>query len=119
MAGGLQVLLPALGKERIEVGTRVQARMHIAVDDSQAALGGSFLFKHRAVDDVAHAILLLKVYAARLSRGKVSSGLSAHMRDTILAGRCGGIRRAPPDFHRQPSGANRNLLSANFTTTMS
>ncbi len=95
IAVGLQVLLPALGKERIEVGTRVQARMHIAVDDSQAALGGSFLFKHRAVDDVAHAILLLKVYAARLSRGKVSSGLSAHMRDTILAGRCGGIASSP------------------------
>src|ERR1700720_2871482 len=36
----------------------MQARMHIAVDDAQAALRRRFLFKQRAVDDVAHAILL-------------------------------------------------------------
>src|SRR5215216_7809973 len=58
IAVSLQVLLPAFWQERIEVGTRMQARMHIAVDDAQAALGGRFLVSQRAVNDVAHAILL-------------------------------------------------------------
>src|SRR5713101_7773111 len=74
----------------------MQARMHIAVDDAQPVLRRGFRFKQRAVDDVAHAILLrIKVYAARESRGKVSSGLSAHIRETRLAGRCGGIASSP------------------------
>src|SRR5260370_29901537 len=92
--------------------------MHIAVDDSQAALGGGFLFKHRAVDDIAHAILLLKVYAARLSRGKVSSGLSAHMRDTILCGRCGGIASSPSNCQCGESDENRNILSESIMSMM-
>ena len=49
------------------------------------AFGGGFSCSSSgAVDDVAHAILLriVRVYAASVSRGKVSSGLSAHMRDT-------------------------------------
>ncbi len=47
IAVGLQMLLPAFGQERIEVGARMQARMDIAVDDPQAALGGRFLFQQR------------------------------------------------------------------------
>ena len=58
IAVGLQMFLPAFCQERIEVGARMQAGMHVAVDDPQAGFGGGFLFKHRAVDDVAHAILL-------------------------------------------------------------
>ncbi len=45
--------------ELVQVGMRVNARMDIAIDDAQPALGGDFLLKNRAVDDVAHAILLL------------------------------------------------------------
>jgi hypothetical protein len=56
IAVGFQVFLPAPGKERVEVGARMQARMDIAVDDPQAAFG--FLMEHGAVDDVTHAILL-------------------------------------------------------------
>ena len=55
---GLQMLLPALGQERIEVGMRMDARMDVAIDDAQPALRGRFLLEYRAVDDVAHAILL-------------------------------------------------------------
>ena len=76
----------------------MQARMHVAIDDPQPALGGYFLFENGAVDDITHAILLRTtrcVYAASFSRGKVSSGLSAHMRETMLAGRCGGIGSSP------------------------
>src|ERR1700704_143678 len=90
----------------------MQARMHIAVDDAQPVLRRRFRFRQRAVDDVAHAILLrIKVYAARQSRGKVSSGLSAHMRDTMLAGRCGGIASSPSNCQCGESDANRNNLS--------
>ena len=37
---------------------RMNARMHVAIDDAQPAFGGGFLFQNWAVDDVAHAILL-------------------------------------------------------------
>ena len=74
---------------------RVQARMHVAIDDAQPAFGGGFLGEDGAVDDIAHAILLDQAHAASFSRGKVSSGLSAHMRETMLAGRCGGIGSSP------------------------
>src|SRR5260221_5836841 len=94
IAVGFQVLLPAFRQERIEVGARIEARMNIAVDDAQTAVGGGFLFEHGAVDDITHAILL-KVYAASESRGKGSSGLSVHMRQTILFGRCGRISSSP------------------------
>src|SRR5258708_38707162 len=97
----------------------MQTRMHIAVDDPQAALGGGFRFKHWAVDDVAHAILLLKAYAARLSRGKVSSGLSAHMRDTILAGRCGGIPSTPSNCPCGELDANTNIPSQSIISMRS
>src|SRR3954447_10038113 len=52
------MLLPSPGQEWIEIAAGMQARMHIAVDDAQPALRRSFLFKHGAVDDVTHAILL-------------------------------------------------------------
>jgi hypothetical protein len=58
IAVGFQVLLPSRGKERIEIAARVQARMYVAVDNPKPGLGASFLFKARAVDDIAHAILL-------------------------------------------------------------
>jgi hypothetical protein len=58
IAVGLHVLLPAFWQERVEVASSMQARMHVAVDDPQAAFRGGFLVEHRAVDDVAHAILL-------------------------------------------------------------
>jgi hypothetical protein len=58
IAVGLEMFLPAPREERIEVGTRMQARMDIAIDDPQAAVGGNFLVQRGAVDDVAHAILL-------------------------------------------------------------
>ena len=90
------MLLPALWQELIEIGMRMEARMHVAIDDAQPAFGGGFLCEDGAVDDVTHAILLcIEVQAASFSRGKVSSGLSAHMRETILAGRCGGIGSSP------------------------
>src|SRR5205085_2562093 len=57
-AVGAQMLLPAFWQELIEIGMRVDARMHIAVDDAQPALGGFFLCQDGAVDDVTHAILL-------------------------------------------------------------
>ena len=57
-AVGVQMLLPALWQELIEVGMRMDARMHVAIDDAQAAFRGDFLVQNRAVDDVAHAILL-------------------------------------------------------------
>ena len=95
VAVGLQMLLPALRQERIQVGARMQARMDVAIDDAKPALGARFLFEQRAVDDITHAILLQVIYAASFSRGKVSSGLSAHMRETMLSGRCGGIASSP------------------------
>src|SRR5437764_10760176 len=54
----LQVILPALREEWIEVGARMQARMDVAIDDAKPAAGGGFLFEDGAVDDVTHAILL-------------------------------------------------------------
>ena len=90
------MLLPAFRQELIEVAVRMDARMHVAIDDAQPALGGFFLGEDGAVDDVTHAILLdIQVQAASFSRGKVSNGLSAHMRETMLAGRCGGIGSSP------------------------
>jgi hypothetical protein len=58
IAVGLHMFLPALGQERIEIAARMQARMHVAIDDPQAGFGGRFLVKNRAVDDITHAILL-------------------------------------------------------------
>src|SRR5258705_11092577 len=52
------MLLPAVRHELVEVRTRMQAGMHVAVDYAQAALRSHFLFKDGAVDDIAHAILL-------------------------------------------------------------
>ena len=93
---GAQMLLPAFWQELIEVAVRMDARMHVAIDDAQPAPGGFFLGEDGAVDDITHAILLVySVQAASFSRGKVSNGLSAHMRDTMLAGRCGGIGSSP------------------------
>src|SRR5438445_12776463 len=57
-AVGAQMLLPALWQELIEVGMRVDARMHVAIDDAQPALSGGFLGENGAVDDIIHAILL-------------------------------------------------------------
>src|SRR5947209_3879663 len=54
----LQMLLPSPGQEWIEIGARMQAWMHIAIDNTQPGFGRGFLLKHGAVDDVAHAILL-------------------------------------------------------------
>src|SRR6266478_6536391 len=87
IAVGLQVLLPALRQERVEVGARMQARMHVAVDDPQAALGGGSLVKHGAVDDVAHAILLLKV----MRRERAAERFQADCRHTCA------IRYLPAD----------------------
>src|SRR5260370_35530740 len=56
----------------------MQARMHIAVDDPQAAVGGGFLLKHGAVDDVAHAILLGRV----MRREKAAEMFQADYRHT-------------------------------------
>ena len=92
---GAQMLLPALRHELLDIGMGVDARMHVAIDDAQPALGGLFLGENGAVDDITHAILLLVQLTASFSRGKVSSGLSAHMRDAMLAGRCGGIGSSP------------------------
>src|SRR5436190_24261022 len=58
IAVSLQVILPALREEWIEVGARMQARMDVAIDDAEPAVGGGFLFEDGAVDDVTHAILL-------------------------------------------------------------
>ena len=93
----VQEAIDRRGQELIEVAVRMDARMHVAIDDAQPAPGGFFLGEDGAVDDVTHAILLRysKSYAASFSRGKVSNGLSAHMRDTMLAGRCGGIGSSP------------------------
>ena len=55
---GAQMLLPAFWQELIEVGMRVDARMHVAIDDAQPALSGGFLGENGAVDDIIHAILL-------------------------------------------------------------
>src|SRR5829696_261944 len=52
------MLLPALWQELIEVAMRVDARVHVAIDDAQPALGGFLLGEDGAVDDVTHAILL-------------------------------------------------------------
>src|SRR5690349_24008216 len=93
IAVGLQMLLPALRQEFIEIGARPQARMDVAIDNAQPRCGGGFLFKNGTVDDITHAILLMNQFS--FSRGKVSSGLSAHMRDTMLCGRCGGTGSSP------------------------
>src|SRR5215470_5608996 len=55
---GLQVLLPAFWQELVEIGMRMDARMHIAIDDAQPALGRLFLLQNWTVDDVTHANLL-------------------------------------------------------------
>src|ERR1043166_9697281 len=52
-----QMFLPAFCEERVEVGARMQARMDVAIDDAEPALGGRFPFEQRSVDDV-HASLL-------------------------------------------------------------
>src|ERR1700758_329564 len=95
IAIGLQMLLPALWQEFVEVGARMQARMDIAIDDAQPRRGGCLFLQNWAVDDVTHAILLRNAQAASCSRGKVSSGLSTHMRDTMCFGRCGGMASSP------------------------
>src|SRR3981189_2163379 len=58
-AVGLQMLLPALWQEGIEIAVRVNARMDIAVDDAQPRRGGLFLLEDGAVDDITHASLLV------------------------------------------------------------
>ena len=39
----LEMLLPAFWHELLDIGIRVDARMHVAIDDAQAAFGGGFL----------------------------------------------------------------------------
>src|SRR5262245_29429311 len=58
VAVGLQVFLPALRQELVEVGARTQARMNVAIDDAQPRGRGRFLLELLAVDDFAHANLL-------------------------------------------------------------
>src|SRR5262245_25569627 len=55
---GLQVFLPAFWQELVEIGMRMDARVHIAIDDAQPALGRLFLLQNWTVDDVTHANLL-------------------------------------------------------------
>jgi hypothetical protein len=52
------MLLPAFWQELIEVAVRMDARMHVAIDDAQPAPGGFFFGEDGAVDDITHAILL-------------------------------------------------------------
>src|SRR6185369_6789110 len=55
---GAKMLLPAFRQELIQVAVRMDARMHVAIDDAQPVLGGDFLGEDGAVDDITHAILL-------------------------------------------------------------
>ena len=55
---GAKMLLPALRHELLDIGMRMDARMHVAIDDPKAAFGGGFLGEDGAVDDITHAILL-------------------------------------------------------------
>src|SRR5262245_12482766 len=57
-AVGLQMLLPALGQELVEVGMGMDARMDVAIDDAKPRCGGFFLLQDWTVDDIAHANLL-------------------------------------------------------------
>jgi hypothetical protein len=57
IAVDFKMVLPAFCQERIEVGARMQARMDVAIDDAEPAIGGRLLFEQRSVDDV-HATLL-------------------------------------------------------------
>ena len=52
------MLLPAFWHELLDIGMRMDARMHVAIDDAQPAFGGFFLGEDGAVDDITHAILL-------------------------------------------------------------
>src|SRR5712675_1830129 len=79
-AVGLQMLLPAFWQELVEDGMRMQARMHIAVDDAKPGLRGLLLLEQRAVDDVAHAILLRKSNSMR--REKAAERFQADCRRT-------------------------------------
>src|SRR5229473_8354121 len=70
----------------------MQARMHIAVDDAQPVLRRGFRFKQRAVDDVAHAILLgpsRSLCGEREPRKGFKRIVGAHPRDQA----CGEMRR--------------------------
>jgi hypothetical protein len=42
----------------VEVGMRMDARMHVAINDAQPVFGGDFFRKNGTVDDITHAILL-------------------------------------------------------------
>ena len=97
-----EMLLPALGHELVEVAMRMNARMHVAVDDPQPAFGGDFLLKDWAVDDVAHAILL---YITRLKRrASAAEKFQADCRRTYVA------RYWPVDV--AASGRHRRTASA-------
>ncbi|MGY4340726.1 hypothetical protein ACVWW3_005632 [Bradyrhizobium sp. LM2.9] len=53
----LQMLLPALGQELVEIVERMQARMHVAIDDAQPGRHRLLVFAQRTVDDFTHANL--------------------------------------------------------------
>jgi hypothetical protein len=57
-AVGPQMLPPALRQELVEIGMRMDARMHVAINDTQPVFGGDFFCKNGTVDDITHAILL-------------------------------------------------------------
>ena len=59
---GAKMLLPAFWHELFNIGMRMNARMHVAIDDAQAASRGGFLGEDGAVDDITHAILLDRVF---------------------------------------------------------
>src|SRR5262245_36615222 len=94
----LQVLLPALRQELVEVAVRVNARMDVAVDDSEPRRCGLLLVEHRAVDDVTHAILLYFFETVRPSahlsppgRGRIASTDATRVRALPSL-----VRPAPP-----------------------
>ena len=68
----------------------LQARMDVAVDDLEPGLGGAVWRGPgvRTVENIGHDA---SPQAVACRRGNVSSGLSAHMRATRLAGKPGGI----------------------------
>src|SRR3954468_14142957 len=105
----LQMLLPPLWQELVEIVGRMQAWMHIAIDDAQPRSGGLLIFPQRAVDDLTHANLQCQL--ASDSRGNVSSGLSTHIFEMMLFGRFGGIGSSPSNCLWGWWDANRNIWS--------
>ena len=103
VAVGLQMLLPAFRQELVEVGARTQARMDVAIDDAQPAVGGGFSF--RACGRSMTSLMRSSLDVVSCARASAAERFPADCRRTC-ATRCLRQMRRDRDRRRRTASAD-------------